>query len=88
MNVESALNEKSVLYLYDYLFKGLKKFLAQARKEAIERGETGINVDEAAVILCSMDCTWRALGFSDYPAEQPSTKLIVVMLKSQTDFFL
>lgn len=93
MNVESASNQKSVLYLYDYLFKGLKKVLAQARKEAIERGESGINVDEAAVflrgrILCSMDCTWRALGFSNYPAQQPSTKLIVVILKSQTDFFL
>jgi hypothetical protein len=55
--------------------------------------KTGINVDEDAVflrgrILCSMDCIWRALGFFNYPAQHPSTKLIVVMLKSQTDFFL
>jgi hypothetical protein len=93
LNVESAQNAKSVLYIYDYLFKGLRKILAQARKEAMERGESGMNVDEAAVflrgrILCSMDCIWRALGYSNYPPQQPSTKLIVVMLKSQTDFYL
>jgi hypothetical protein len=93
LNVESASNAKSVLYLYDYLFKGLRKVLAQARKEAVERGESGKNVDEATLflrgrILCSMDCTWRALGYSNYPAQQPSTKVISVMLRSQTDFFL
>jgi hypothetical protein len=52
-----------------------------------------MNVDEATVflrgrILCSMDCIWRAFGYSNYPPQEPSTKLIVVMLKSQTDFFL
>jgi hypothetical protein len=79
LNVESASNAKSVLYLYDYLFKGLRKVLAQARKEAVERGESGKNVDEATLflggrILCSMDWIWRALGYSNYPAQQHQCK--------------
>ena len=39
MNVESATNEMCVAYLYDYLFKGLKKILAEARKRQKEAGE-------------------------------------------------
>lgn len=93
MNVESASNSKCVLYLYDYLFKGLKKVLAEARKEALERGETGKVVDEIKLfikgrLLCAMDATYRAFGFSNYPAQQPAVKLINVMLEDQVNFFL
>ena len=38
LNVESANNEKSVVYLYDYLYKGIKKILAQIRKKQAEAG--------------------------------------------------
>lgn len=93
INVESASNSKCVLYLYDYLFKGLKKVLAEARKEAIERGETGKEVDEIKLfikgrLLCAMDATWRAFGYNNYPPQTPTVKLVNVMLESQYKFFL
>jgi hypothetical protein len=93
LNVESASNEKSILYLYDYLFKGLKKVLAEARKKAMERGESGDVIDEIKIfidgrLLSSMDATWRIFGFCNYPAQQPSTKVVNVMTESQSTFFL
>ena len=38
MNVESATNERSVAYLYNYLFKGIGKVMVELRKKAALEG--------------------------------------------------
>jgi hypothetical protein len=93
VNVESAANEKSVLYLYDYLFKGIKKILAEARRVARLNGDSSNFIDEVQLfvrgrMLCSMDACHRALGYCNYPAQSPKTISVSIKLFTQMNYYL
>jgi hypothetical protein len=93
-NVESATSVLSILYIYNYLFKGCKKVIARAMidmEQQQQQEEDDEPVDETEVylkgrLLCAHDCTNRALGYETYPATQPSVATITVKTQSQVAF--
>jgi hypothetical protein len=94
-NVECAVSVLSILYLYNYLFKGNKKVVARAlvdpeQQEPEPEDEEPVDEIDLYVkgrLLCAHDCTNRALGYETYPATQPSVATITVKTKSQVDYY-
>ena len=88
INVEFATSVKSCLYLYNYLFKGIKKKSITARKvldpnEPINEHEIYLN----GRFLCAMDAMTRALGYPNYPKQEPGTICISVKLQTQVNYY-
>lgn len=85
VNVEYAGTSTQVIYLYKYLFKGVSKVRTIIRKinndDTICRDEILQHLE--ARVLCSMDASWRSLGFHTYPAPYPTVRVIKVKLDSQ-----
>ena len=89
INCEYATSVKSCLYLYSYLFKGIKKKSIVAKKVVKNPNET---IDEHEIylngrFLCAMDAMTRALGYPNYPKQEPSTVTIAVKLKKQMEYY-
>ena len=70
----------AVLYLYKYLFKGVKKVRVDFDivNDLHEKDE--INQYLRGRIITSMDVMWRAFGFQTYPATYPFVRLICCKL--------
>ena len=89
-NVESAVSVLSILYLYNYLFKGNKKVIGRAMRDPDRDAEDTIDEIEVYLkgrLLCAHDCTNRALGYETYPATQPSVATIAVKTESQVAYY-
>ena len=91
MNVEAAMSAVAILYLYDYLFKGNKKAVAEALREANPDGSENADEIEAYLkgrLLCANDATARAFGHSNYPKNEPGCITIHVKSKKAVDYLL
>ena len=91
-NVESSTSVLSILYLYNYLFKGNNKVIGRALRDPDQVGDDVEPIDEIDVyvkgrMLCAHDATNRGLGYDTYPASQPSVATITVKTESQVAFF-
>jgi len=91
-NVESSTSVLSILYLYNYLFKGNNKVIARALRDPDRQKEDAVPIDENDVylkgrVLCAHDGTGRALGYETYPATQPSVATITVKTEAQVAFY-
>jgi hypothetical protein len=91
-NVESAANAKSVMYLYDYLYKGQRKVkvticngvdVSEAQQEE-EKDEIKLYLN--ARFICAMDAWWRILAYPTYPATSPSVATIKIKSPDQVTF--
>jgi hypothetical protein len=94
-NVESAANAKSVMYLYDYLYKGQRKVRVtisnnDTNQAAVSDDTDEIEKDEVklylnARFLCAMDAVWRILGYHTYPGPTSSVLTIKIKMQHQID---
>jgi hypothetical protein len=85
-NVEYAGSTYSVLYLFKYLTKGNAKVkVTLDNTDDVDKGDE-ITLHLRGRMLCSMECTWRALGYQTYPASWPSVRLIKPKLPAVTSF--
>jgi hypothetical protein len=88
-NVEYAGSCYSVLYLFKYLHKGNKKVkvnLDVINTDGIDKGDE-IGLYLRGRMMCSMEATWRVLGYQTYPSSYPAVKLVKPKLPSVVDFF-
>ena len=90
-NVESSTSVLSILYLYNYLFKGNKKVVARALLDPEAHNEEEA-VDEIDLyvkgrLLCAHDAVNRGLGYETYPASQPSVATIAVKTELQVAYY-
>lgn len=89
LNVESATSVLSILYLYDYLFKGNGKVIAHAlSSEEIDAMVDEINIYLKGRILCGHDAFNRGLGYDTYPPTFPSVTSIAVKTESQVRYYV
>ena len=91
-NVESSTSVLSILYLYNYLFKGNKKVVARALLDPEHENEGVEAIDEIEIyvkgrLLCAHDAVNRGLGYETYPASQPSVSTIAVKTEAQVAFY-
>jgi hypothetical protein len=81
-NVEFAGSTYSVMYFFKYIHKGNKKVKVDLDNTSdVDKGDE-ITLYIRGRMLCSMECTWRVLGFQTYPASFPSVRLIKAKLPS------
>ena len=88
LNVEFSSTAKQILYMFKYLYKGVKKqtfIIGEEPQE--EESQNEISLYLRGRVLCSMDAFWRILGFHTYPRPNPSVKAIKVRLPDQLRFF-
>ena len=71
-NVEYCGKTYSVLYLYNYLFKGNQKISFELNNTQDVDPKDEINLYLRGRMLSSMDCCWRAFGYQTYPAPTPT----------------
>jgi hypothetical protein len=89
LNVEYSGTVERVLYLYKYLYKGVKKQnVTVSSHDPEENSEDEIKLFLKAQVLCSMDAVWRTLGFQTYPKSFPSVKTIKAKLPVDVDFLI
>jgi len=96
VNVEYSGTVERVLYLFKYLYKGVKKqsvtISNRNQQEPLQRDdneeENEIQMCLKARVLCSMDAVWRTFGFHTYPKPFPAVKTIKVKLPSDIDYLL
>jgi hypothetical protein len=96
LNVEYSGTVQRVLYLFKYLYKGVKKQSVSISNDnnvqplpgGEQREENEIELYLKARVLCSMDAVWRTFGFHTYPKSFPSVRAIKVKLPSDVDVLL
>jgi hypothetical protein len=89
LNVEFSSTAKQILYMFKYLYKGVKKQVFKIEEEKNDKNEDNDNEISLYLkgrVLCSMDAVWRILGFHTYPRPNPSVKAIKVKLPKQLEF--
>ena len=89
LNVEFSSTAKQILYMFKYLYKGVKKQAFKIQEE--KNNDNTDNDNEISLylkgrVLCSMDAFWRILGFHTYPKPNPSVKAVKVKLPKQLEF--
>ena len=84
LNVEFSGTVKQILYMFKYLYKGVKK--QSINIEVDETPQNEISLYLKGRVLCSMDAMWRILGFHTYPKSNPTVKSIKVKLPEQTSY--
>jgi hypothetical protein len=77
-NCEYAGSTYTVLYLYQYLFKGAKKASMMLRNadDVDDHDEVGLYLRTRKI--SSMDAMWRCYGYHTYPSPSPSVAVIKV----------
>jgi hypothetical protein len=92
LNVEYSGTVQRVLYLFKYLFKGVKKqsitITNNEQQHDEQKEDNEVELYLKARVLCSMDAVWRTLGFHTYPKSYPSVQTISVKLPSDVEFLL
>ncbi len=79
-NIKFAGSTYTVMCLFKYIHKGNKKVKVDLDNTSdVAKGDE-ITLYIRGRMLCSMECTWRVLGFQTYPATFPSVRLIKAKL--------
>ena len=98
LNVEYSATVERLLYLFKYLYKGVKAVRLKISKEKQEDDGNNNNDNNNhdndneitkylhGKVLCSMDAVSRILGFHTYPSPNPSVKVIKPKLESQVKY--
>jgi hypothetical protein len=89
LNVDFSSTAKQILYMFKYLYKGVKKQVFRIGEEGNDENKDNDNEISLYLkgrVLCSMDAFWRILGFHTYPRPNPSVKAIKVKLPNQLEF--
>lgn len=88
LNVEFCASNFAVLYLYKYLFKGVKKVRVDFDNTSDLNEKDEINQYLRGRIITSMDVMWRAFGFQTYPATSPFVRLVCCKLPMHIEILL
>ena len=87
LNVEFSSTAKQILYMFKYLYKGVKKQIFLIEEDNDDKHEDNeISLYLKGRVLCSMDAFWRILGFHSYPRPNPSVKSVKVRMPQQLQF--
>jgi len=82
-NLEYAANAKCVLYLYNYLYKGIKSVSVH-----LGNTETEETLYLKGRIISSMSAIYRILGYNTYPATTPRVKVIKIKAEDDINYLI